>query len=1096
MPTRSSDRKKRSTSSSSADICDDHPRRLPGRSRSDQRGSATIGPQPRSRSASRAVDATKCTIQVAVRVRPFMENESRENGLVVRGNRVHIRSCNREFFFELSHIFDSTTTQQEVYQKLAMPLLTHALSGINVCLFAYGQTGSGKTYSIVGNREDPGVLQRFCEDFFDAVAEVKLEERSLTAAFYEIYQEKAYDLLGDVREPLRIRGGEQAYLKGLTEATVTSFAEFEKLRQRAWAKRATASTAFNRQSSRSHAVVRLIYQRSVNEKAGAEARSFAITSQIHFVDLAGSERVVHSGYSHMEETIAINVSLSALHRVISSAAEGVPCGFRDSILTRLLKECFIGNARTAMLATVSPSNDSCGETLSTLRFATHAAAVCLKPRVNVDPFLELMNNLRAENEQLKEKLATFEDVLQPTLFVRPEAPCVIELQRDPALITWQPLIKELAYSPCGNAEMIVGFTLGVEEEAIVEAYGEGVYLNGEPLMPRRAQQLNNADRVVVRDERFFIVLLDENDESNILVRHSFSSVRLEFVEHNFERVRVEVEADKKADAEREKQQLMEEIDEELKERKQELDEGYQKLSGHKGSQAKESSRLAELRTGLENLNAFRESFITNADRAVENSAFEARSSPEKEEIMHLKSEVDRVNFILRRFRKENIYDFKLKVIDRDGDSKPCVRFTDRRIKMYGDVSPTEFEAMAERLAEMNVQCTVVTEQERERMGEMLFLMCRDIPNLVKIGGGRPSTIMHTAIVNSTNEAVRRRRTTAAEFRKSLLGSRRSTISTRLLGAVKEVINEEEEESALERQFVGCVLFERTNSKERWQSTEGGGVIILLDALSQMQKSMAKLRCIDKRLIKGMPFYANINAFSLMATQIEVVMRVLSSPEAVPADADSSVSEVVVELRHFLSAFDSWLSNFEDDNSEIRALVVDNMEGMFPRIYTTLGKAAFWMDQRLHEKQLPPEVNNAYMIGLRAAVDEVSDENEDICRRFSVMPSIVAQIITRTSEALREACALSKETLDERLLFGVVRPMFVILRASGRFNADSMLRQLVQVLDRARNLSLPQSERLVVTLREAVHQCSSVSAPALRPLRPPTRPRLPSSLKNA
>lgn len=47
--------------------------------------------------------------------------------------------------------------------------------------------------------------------------------------------------------------------------------------------------------------------------------------------------------------------------------------------------------------------------------------------------------------------------------------------------------------------------------------------------------------------------------------------------------------------------------------------------------------------------------------------------------------------------------------------------------------------------------------------------------------------------------------------------------------------------------------------------------------------------------------------------------------------------------------------FKDDNSEIRALVVDNMEGMFPRIYTTLGKAAFWMDQRLHEKQLPPEV---------------------------------------------------------------------------------------------------------------------------------------------
>lgn len=41
--------------------------------------------------------------------------------------------------------------------------------------------------------------------------------------------------------------------------------------------------------------------------------------------------------------------------------------------------------------------------------------------------------------------------------------------------------------------------------------------------------------LLILNFRFFIVLLDENDESNILVRHSFSSVRLEFVEHNFER---------------------------------------------------------------------------------------------------------------------------------------------------------------------------------------------------------------------------------------------------------------------------------------------------------------------------------------------------------------------------------------------------------------------------------------------------------------------------------------------------------------------------------------------------------------------------------
>uniref|UniRef100_A0A0M3JPC5 Osmotic avoidance abnormal protein 3 (inferred by orthology to a C. elegans protein) n=1 Tax=Anisakis simplex TaxID=6269 RepID=A0A0M3JPC5_ANISI len=61
-------------------------------------------------------------------------------------------------------------------------------------------------------------------------------------------------------------------------------------------------------------------------------------------------------------------------------------------LTRLLKDCLVGNARTTMLATVSPSAEFSNETLSTLRFATQAASVALKPKVNIDPFLELVNS--------------------------------------------------------------------------------------------------------------------------------------------------------------------------------------------------------------------------------------------------------------------------------------------------------------------------------------------------------------------------------------------------------------------------------------------------------------------------------------------------------------------------------------------------------------------------------------------------------------------------------------------------------------------------------------------------------------------------------
>ncbi|VDM51426.1 unnamed protein product [Toxocara canis] len=157
------------------------------------------------------------------------------------------------------------------------------------------------------------------------------------------------------------------------------------------------------------------------------------------------------------------------------------------------------------------------------------------------------------------------------------------------------------------------------------------------------------------------------------------------------------------------------------------------------------ARLSQLHRGLQNLQALRESFMANAFSIIEEASFETSSSPEKERLMGLKSEVDRANFILRRFQKENIYNFKLKVVEFGGISKPCVRFTDSRIKMYGDLSPAEFAALNGELLELNIACTDVTEEEKRQMEQLLSKSCRGMPNLIKMDSGRPSTIMQTAM---------------------------------------------------------------------------------------------------------------------------------------------------------------------------------------------------------------------------------------------------------------------------------------------------------------------------------------------------------------
>jgi hypothetical protein len=46
--------------------------------------------------------------------------------------------------FNFDRAFDFVSTQAEVYQYTAQPLVKEVFSGYNTTIFAYGQTGSGK----------------------------------------------------------------------------------------------------------------------------------------------------------------------------------------------------------------------------------------------------------------------------------------------------------------------------------------------------------------------------------------------------------------------------------------------------------------------------------------------------------------------------------------------------------------------------------------------------------------------------------------------------------------------------------------------------------------------------------------------------------------------------------------------------------------------------------------------------------------------------------------------------------------------------------------------------------------------------------------
>jgi kinesin family protein 2/24 len=129
--------------------------------------------------------------------------------------------------------------------------------------------------------------------------------------------------------------------------------------------RTTHATEANDTSSRSHAICQIVLR---------DRSSSKLVGKLSLVDLAGSERGTDTKSHNSQrrnESSEINTSLLALKeciRALDMKSGHVP--YRASKLTLILKDCFTAsNAKTTMIATVSPGSSSADHTLNTLRYA-------------------------------------------------------------------------------------------------------------------------------------------------------------------------------------------------------------------------------------------------------------------------------------------------------------------------------------------------------------------------------------------------------------------------------------------------------------------------------------------------------------------------------------------------------------------------------------------------------------------------------------------------------------------------------------------------------------------------------------------------------
>ncbi|GMH30138.1 hypothetical protein Nepgr_031981 [Nepenthes gracilis] len=374
-------------------------------------------------------------VQVLLRCRPLSGDELRSNAPqlvtcneyqreVAVSQNIAGKHIDRVFTFD--KVFGPSAQQEDLYEQAIVPIVNEVLEGFNCTIFAYGQTGTGKTYTMEGdcrrsksgpNGELPpeaGVIPRAIRQIFDML-ESQNAEYSVKVTFLELYNEEITDLLApeeisrvalDDRQkkqlPLMEDGKGGVLVRGLEEEIVTSANEIFTLLERGSAKRRTAETLLNKQSSRSHSLFSITIH---IKEATPEGEELIKCGKLNLVDLAGSENISRSGAreGRAREAGEINKSLLTLGRVINALVEHlghVP--YRDSKLTRLLRDSLGGRTKTCIIATVSPAVHCLEETLSTLDYAHRAKNIKNKPEVNQKMMKStLIKDLYGEIERLK-----------------------------------------------------------------------------------------------------------------------------------------------------------------------------------------------------------------------------------------------------------------------------------------------------------------------------------------------------------------------------------------------------------------------------------------------------------------------------------------------------------------------------------------------------------------------------------------------------------------------------------------------------------------------------------------------------------------------
>ncbi|KAL9655278.1 hypothetical protein ABK040_009051 [Willaertia magna] len=389
-------------------------------------------------------------VVVTVRCRPFIPSEMQEGNkkeepsFYISGNAIEIIKDNKDVIgneatntlaktLPFDYVFDEIATTPQIYDQVLSHMVPSVCEGYNCTVFAYGQTASGKTFTMKGTEENPGVIRLAIRAIFDQIKNNEDENRTylIRVSYLEIYNEKVRDLLSPEQRLVNIFVDKNKNLSfdNLTEEIIRDEDEAMRVLQRGTSNVIVAKTIANDSSSRSHTIFRMIVERkdelvvdnnnnnNVNVSTltkRPKSKQIVRIGNLNLVDLAGSENSSEQlDDKRRKEGQNINLSLLHLKEIITRLSNGEKVhSFRNSKLTRILGDSLGGNAKVAVICTISPDPEKFKETKRTLEFGSNAQKISIKPVVNSECDNALILKYQTEIETMQNEIKELRDKLK------------------------------------------------------------------------------------------------------------------------------------------------------------------------------------------------------------------------------------------------------------------------------------------------------------------------------------------------------------------------------------------------------------------------------------------------------------------------------------------------------------------------------------------------------------------------------------------------------------------------------------------------------------------------------------------------------------